>query len=230
VDVLVGQILAALAANGLADNTLIVYTSDHGDMQGEHGLWWKHVFYEESVKVPLIVHWSGVIAPDQRCEQVVSALDVTATMLDALDAPALPGSPGRSFLGLISEARPTPSWEDVAFSEYVADQYTPDGESYHRMVRCGDWKLVYYDGMRPQLFNLADDPGEMHDRAEDSACQPIRTQLTERVLADWSPAAIAPLLAQKRAESKVLRQWANQTLPAEQYRWPLLTHMNRLDT
>jgi choline-sulfatase len=98
VDVMVGQILAALEENDLIDNTLIVYTSDHGDMVGEHGLWWKHVFYEESVKVPLIVSWPGVIPAGQRSDHVVSALDVTATILDALDAPALPNSPGRSFL------------------------------------------------------------------------------------------------------------------------------------
>jgi hypothetical protein len=79
------------------------------------------------------------------------------------------------------------------------------------------------------LFNLADDPGEMVDRADDPACQAIRTELTARVLDGWSPKAIAPLLAQKRAESKILRQWANQTLPPEQYRWPLLNSMNRLD-
>ncbi|MCC6457070.1 MAG: sulfatase-like hydrolase/transferase [Caldilineaceae bacterium] len=229
VDELVGQVLAALVENGLAENTLIVYTSDHGDMQGEHGLWWKHVFYEESVRVPLIVHWPGVIPAGQRCDRVVSALDVTATMLDALQAPALPGSPGRSFLGLVSVARPTPDWEDVAFSEYVADQYTPDGESYHRMVRQGAWKLVYYEGMEPQLFNLAEDPGEMQDRAADPSCRQIRAELTERVLADWSPTAIAPLLAQKRAETAILRQWANQTRPTEQYRWPLSPAMNRLD-
>lgn len=229
VDVLVGEVLAALDANGLTENTLIVYTSDHGDMQGEHGLWWKHVFYEESVKVPLIVNWPGVIDAGQRCEQVVSALDVTATMLDALEAPALPGSPGRSLLGLVSEARPTPDWEDVAFSEYVADQYTPDGESYHRMVRLGPWKLVHYEGMEPQLFNLDDDPGEMTDRAADPACQSIRAELTARVLDGWSPAEIAPVLAHKRAESGILRKWANKTLPTEQYRWPLLTKMNRLD-
>lgn len=229
VDILVGQILAALAENSFAENTLVIYTSDHGDMQGEHGLWWKHVFYEESVKVPLIVKWPGVIPGGQRCERVVSALDVTATMLDALQAPALPDSPGRSFLGLVSEARPTLQWEDVAFSEYVADQYTPDGESYHRMVRLGPWKLVYYEGMEPQLFNLDDDPGEMKDRASDPACQAIRQQLTERVLDGWSPAAIGPILAHKRAQSQILRHWANQTHPTEQYRWPLLTTMNRLD-
>ena len=229
VDKMVGQILAALHENGLAENTLIVYTSYHGDMQGEHGLWWKHVFYEESVRVPLIVHWPGVIAAGQRCERIVSALDVTATLLDALEAPALPGSPGRSFLGLISERRPTPTWDDVAFSEYVADQYTPDGESYHRMLRRGPWKLVYYEGMEPQVFNLEDDPGEMVDRAADPACRRIREELTEQVLADWNPAAIAPVLAQKRAETRILREWANRTHPAEQYRWPLSASMNRLD-
>ena len=62
VDELVGQMLAALDANGLRERCLVVYTSDHGDMLGEHGLWWKHVFYEESIRVPLIVSWPGVVA------------------------------------------------------------------------------------------------------------------------------------------------------------------------
>jgi hypothetical protein len=83
--------------------------------------------------------------------------------------------------------------------------------------------------MEAQLFHLIDDPGEMVDRAADPACRDIREKLTARVLADWSPEAIAPVLAQKRAESKILRQWANHTRPAEQYRWPLLSAMNRLD-
>lgn len=229
VDCLVGDILAALEANDLADNTLIVYTSDHGDMQGEHGLWWKHVFYEESVRVPLIMHWPGVIDPGQRIDRVVSAVDVTASLLDALDAPALPGSPGRSVLGLISDARPTPEWEDVAFSEYCADQYTPDGESYHRMVRSGPWKLVYYHGIEPQLFNLQEDPGEMHDRAADPSCRAIRAELTQRVLAGWDPDAIAETMVYKREEASVLRTWANRTEPQESYRWPLRPEMNRLD-
>jgi hypothetical protein len=69
----------------------------------------------------------------------------------------------------------------------------------------------------------------MNNRAADPACQAIRADLTARVLADWSPAALVAALAQKRAESKILRQWANQTRPTEQHRWPLLTSMNRLD-
>jgi choline-sulfatase len=229
VDVLVGEMLAALEANGLAENTLIIYTSDHGDMQGEHGLWWKHVFYEESVKVPLIMAWPEVIPAGQRCDRVVSAVDVTATLLDALAAPALPGSPGRSLLGLVSSIRPTPAWEDVAFAEYCADQYAPDGETYQRMVRAGPWKLIYYHGLPSQLFNLDEDPGEMVDRAADPACQTVRDELTARVLDGWNPDCIAATLAQKRAEAQVLKQWAQQTQPAEQYRWPLRPEMNRLD-
>ncbi len=229
IDVLVGQILSALEANGLAENTLIVYTSDHGDMLGEHGLWWKHVFYEESARVPLILHWPGVIAPGQRCERVVSSIDVAATMLDAAGAPPLPGTPARSLVGLVSEARPTPVWEDVAFAEYCADQYTPIPETYQRMVRLGPWKLVYYQAMEPQLFNLADDPGEMHDRAADPGCRDVREALIARVLDGWDPTAIAAVMAQQRQETALLSEWARRVQPFDQYRWPLHGAMNRLD-
>ena len=233
VDLMVGQILQALADNGLADNTLIVYTSDHGDMQGEHGLWWKHVFYEESVKVPLIVAWPGVIPGGQRSERVVSALDVNATMLDALGAPPLPNSPGRSFLGLISDARVTPDWDDVAFSEYCADEYVPfkidTGKTYQRMIRQNEWKLIYYHGLEPQLFNLADDPSELVDRAQDPACQAVRDDLLGRLLADWNPEVIAATMATKRTDNAVLRAWARQTNPPDQHRWDLRPEMNYLN-
>ncbi len=232
VDIMVGQILDALAANGFADNTLIVYTSDHGDMQGEHGLWWKHVFYEESVKVPLIVSWPGVIAPGQRSNRVISALDVNATMLDALGAPALPNSPGRSFLGLISPERATPNWDDLAFSEYCADEYVPrkidEGKTYQRMVRKDAWKLIYYHGLEPQLFNLAEDPGEVVDRAQDPSCQAIRHELTDLVLAEWNPELIAVTMADKRKDNAVLRAWARNTNPPDQHRWDLRPEMNFL--
>jgi len=232
VDIMIGQILQALAANGFADNTMIVYTSDHGDMQGEHGLWWKHVFYEESVKVPLIVSWPGVIAGGQRSSRVISALDVNATMIDALGAPALSHSPGRSFLGLVSDEHPTPTWDDIAFSEYCADEYVPhkidNGKTYQRMVRRDEWKLIYYHGMEPQLFNLAEDPGEVVDRAQDPACQTIRNELTGQILTEWNPELIAAKMAAKRKDNAVLRAWAKETAPADQHRWDLRPEMNYL--
>ncbi|MFN8444532.1 MAG: sulfatase-like hydrolase/transferase [Caldilineaceae bacterium] len=243
VDCLVGEILDALHANGLAENTLIVYTSDHGDMVGEHDLWWKHVFYEESVKVPLIMQWPGVIEAGQVCQRVVSSLDLTATLLDALGAPALPNSPGRSLLGLVASAETTdPSrnsgrqggdqWEDVAFSEYCADEYVPSeidgGKTYQRMIRQGEWKLIYYHGLPTQLFNLAEDPGERVDRTNDPACQTIHQALIARLLDGWPPEQIASKMATQRAENAILRSWAQQTQPTDQYRWPLKAEMNYL--
>ena len=229
IDAMIGQILAALAENDLADNTLIIYTSDHGDMLGEHGLWWKHTFYEESVKVPLIISWPDVISPGQRCERVVSALDVNATMLAALGAPALPNSSGRSFLNLVNGQGQEAGWEDVAFSEYCQHQFCPEGGCYQRMIRQDEWKLVYYHGQEPQLFNLADDPDEHVNRAEDPACQAIREALTARVLEGWQPDEIAAKIAAKRTDNEILRAWARQTNPPDIIRWELKPEMNYLD-
>ena len=231
VDRMVGRVLAALQANGLAQNTLVIYTSDHGDMLGEHGLWWKHLFYEESVRVPLTVAWPGVVPGGQRIGRVVSALDVTATLLDAAGAPPLPGSPGRSLLGLIVE-RDTPGasaaadWEDVAFSEYCEDQYSPPGGCYARMIRRDEWKLVYYDGYSPQLFNLRMDPDERIDRAGDPAVQDIRRTLAEEVLTGWDPAAIRLELEAKQADFRILAAWANKVQPADRFRWRVRPEMN----
>jgi choline-sulfatase len=226
-DAMIGQILDAVARNDLADNLLIVYSSDHGDMLGEHSLWWKHVFYEQSIKVPLILSWPSVIAPAQRRTETVSALDLTATILDALDAPALPASSGQSFLGLLTGK--TSQWENRAFSEYSSDEYGPPGGCYQRMVRQNEWKLVYYDGQEPQLFNLAEDPEELDDRTGDLGCQQIRRELTQRVLGGWDPKQVRAQMAVKRAENHILRGWAQQTKPSEQYRWPLKAKMSRLD-
>jgi len=229
VDVLVGQILAALQGNGLAENTLIVYTSDHGDMVGEHGLWWKHVFYEESAKVPLIMAWPGVIPAGQRCARVVSALDVTATILDALSAPPLPNSPGRTLLPLVNGSQQTIEWEDVAYSEYCSDQFCPDGGCYQRMIRAGDWKLIYYHGQPPQLFNLAEDPEELVDLADDPDCARVRETLTARVLDGWDPAWIKAKMAAKKGDTAILKAWATHVQPPDAYRWPLQPEMNYLD-
>jgi choline-sulfatase len=246
-DAMIGQILQALHDNDLADDTLTVYTSDHGDMAGEHGLWWKHTFYEESAKVPLIVSWPGAIPPGQRCARVVNAVDVTATMLDALGAPALPNAAGKSFMHLLEvppgdygaehasgdgplvEGKGGGAWEDLAFSEYCSDEFCPEGGCYQRMVRRGDWKLVYYYGQAPQLFNLADDPGELVDRADDPTCLSVRRDLEDVVLAGWEPEQIAKEMAAKRADTELLRRWARATQPADQFRWALKPSMNYLE-
>ncbi len=227
-DAMIGQILDALVENGLDDNTLIIYTSDHGDMQGEHGLFWKHVFYEESVRVPLIVSWPGRIPAQQRCENVVSALDVAATMLDAMDAPALPNSAGRSFLPQIEGLNGVPAWESVAFSEYCTDKFGPPEGAYQRMVRREEWKYVHYHEYPSQLFNLREDPEELFDRSDDPGCRSILEELRGEVLRDWDPGEVQRKMAQKRADEPILVEWARNTGPEERYRWPMLKEMNWL--
>ncbi len=227
IDIMIGQILDTLAANDLADNTMIVYTSDHGDMVGEHSLWWKHTFYEHSVRVPLIINWPGVIPGNQRRSEVVGGPDVTATLLDAGVAPPLPGSPGRSLLPLLTRTDAT--WDNIAFSEYCSDQFCGDQPCFQRMIRRDKWKLVYYHGLEPQLFNLSNDPHELNDLAQDTAHQEIRAELTTQVLAGWDPDDIAEQMALKRDEIAIMKQWVHNINPPESYRWNLKPEMNYLD-
>ncbi len=233
-DILIGQILDALRANELDDNTLIIYTSDHGEQVGEHGLWWKQTFYEDSVKVPAILSWPGHLPQGTRCNRVISSLDLNATMLDALNCPPLPHSRGRSLLNLLRHPDAT-EWEDVAFSEFCLDSAGgggPAGSSgalRQRMVRRGPWKLNYYYGHPCQLFNLEEDPRETHDRAADPAYKEIVDQLTGEVLDGWDPNYIAARMEAKRRDNQILSQWANKVQPPDQYRWTLLPEMDYLD-
>ncbi len=221
-DRMIGEILAALHSNDLARNTLVIYTSDHGEQVGEHGLWWKQTFYEQSARVPAILSWPGVLPASTRCAHVASSLDLAATMLDALGAPLLPASDGRSLLPVLrDQAAP---WRDEALCEYCTDNGV-----LSRMIRAGDWKLSYYHGMPPQLFNLATDPGEMHDRAEDPTVRSLRDDLVARVLDGWDPQRIAAVMAAKLTDSQLLERWARATQPADAYRWPMRPEMNYLD-
>ena len=227
-DAMIGQILDALRVNGLDDNTLIIYTSDHGDMQGEHGLFWKHVFYEESVRVPLIASWPGRIPAGQHSENVVSALDVAATMLEAMGAPALPNSAGRSFLPQIDGRREVPSWENSAFSEYCTDKFGPPEGAFQRMIRQDEWKYIHYHEYHSQLFNLKEDPDELSDRSDDPGCSSILEALRAEVLREWDPVKVKQKMAEKNADEPILTSWARQTGPEERYRWPMLKEMNWL--
>ena len=224
-DALVGQVLEALRRNGFEDNTMVIYSTDHGEHAGEHDLWWKTTFYEDSVRVPAIVSWPGVLPEGGRCDRVISQLDLNATMLDAVGAPPLPRSHGRSLIDLLNEPGNTP-WEDIAFSElvlypqreqpYDADP-TPDG-TIQRMVRYNEWKLSYYHGMRPQLFNLAEDPDEMNDLAEDPAYSSIRDELVERVLDGWDPDEVTRKMAVAQQDQRVITAWARNVAPPDNYR------------
>jgi choline-sulfatase len=205
-DALVGEILEALDVLGLAENTLVIYTSDHGDHVGDRGLWWKHTFYDESVKVPLVLRWPGVLAAGKRRSAVVNLIDLAPTVGEAVGAPLLPNTDGRSFLGVGRDGEAP--WLDETFAEYCTDAnpaWTGGMAVRQRMIRTQRYKLIYYHGYPPQLFDLLDDPLEERDLAAWPRYQGIRQALMNRVLADWDPTVIdARMKARERTPGLLL--------------------------
>jgi len=153
-------------------------------------------------------------------------------MLDALDCPPLPNSPGRSLLPLLADANSP--WEDVAYSEFCLDlagaggPFPEDGVR-QRMVRRGPWKLIYHHGYPCQLFNLEEDPKELVDHSQDESCTEIVAALTAEVIDGWDPDTIALQMARMRADGSILKDWASKTTPTDQYRWDLRPEMDFLD-
>ena len=221
-DVMIGQILDTLRENGFAEDTLVIYSSDHGEQVGEHGLWWKQTFYDGSAKVPAIIAWPDHIEAGSRIDRVISSLDINATMIDALGGPPLPTSRGRSLLPLFE--RTDAEWEDVAFSEFC----TSKGE-IQRMVRQGPWKLSYYHGQPSTLFNLAEDPRETSDRIKDPGCANIVVELTARVLDGWDPDDVWRQIQVKQDETRVLSTWTRNVRPEDTHRWDLRPEMDYLE-
>jgi choline-sulfatase len=218
-DRMIGRILEALDRNGLAENTMVLYMSDHGDMAGERDLWMKRCYYEDSVKVPAILSWPGVVSKGTVCDRVLSSLDFNATMLDAIGAPPLPGSHGRSVLNLLRNS--DTDWDDIALSEYcVYEGWTT------RMIRRGPWKYCYYHGHKPQLFNLDEDPDELHDLAQDPPRADIQESLRDEVLKDWDPDWVTDAIQRRKVDHDLYREWVSQTNPLEQFLWPMTPEMD----
>lgn len=228
-DRMVGRILDRLEEAGLADNTLVIYTSDHGDQIGERGLWWKQTFYDESVKVPLLLSWPGHLPAGERRGQIVNLVDLAPSLIEAAGGPALPDADGRSLLGLARDG--AAPWLDETVSEYCTDgmsRWTGATPVQQRMIRAGRWKLNYYHGTRPQLFDLEADPNEMNDLAEAPATAALRDDLVRRVLAGWDPEKIARRMARRRRNKELLHDWAHAVGPAESYQWRIRMEDNWL--
>ena len=227
-DEMIGRILSRLESLGLLEDTLVVYASDHGDHVGERGLWWKHSFYDESVKVPMILAHRSLSRGIR--DEVVSLIDLAATMTEAMGAEALPDSKGRSFWPLLTKGHQ--EWENSVFSEYCTDavpDWTGGRAVQQRMLREGQWKLHYYHGETPHLYNLLDDPKELNNLAGLPAHAVQRDAMLERLLDGWNPEAVRITMERRRKNKDILASWASNIRPTSTYLWPLEPSMNRLD-
>jgi choline-sulfatase len=229
-DALIGELLDCLDASGLADDTLVVYTTDHGDQLGERGLFWKHTLYEDSIRVPLLMRWPGHLPQGERRPHVVNLTDVAATMIDALGGPSLPHGRGRSLLGVARDA--AAPWRNETFIEHCSDvvpAWTGGRAVQQRAVVNDRWKLIVHGGHPPQLFDLAADPGERQDLAADAKHAAVRERLIARVTDGWDPAAVAERIRERRRDKDVLDAWARNVRPHDAFRWELKPEQNRLE-
>jgi choline-sulfatase len=164
VDDQLGAVLGALRDAGLEDDTVVVYTNDHGDMVGKHGLWYKSVMYEDSAGVAMIAAGPGIPA-GRVCATNVSLVDVFPTALDAAGVAPRPEDADLPGVSLRTLANEPARRSRVAFSEYHASA----SASASFMVRADRYKLVRYVGMPSQLFDLEADPDERTNLADDPA-------------------------------------------------------------
>lgn len=216
VDRNVGRLLAHLDSLGLARDTIVVFTSDHGYMIGHHGLhtkgnaWWllegipantkRPNLFEESIRVPLLVRWPAAIGPQTETTAPFSSIDTFATMLGLAGVPLSNDTKqeGEDYSPLLrGEKIP---WRDAMFGQY---DLVSGGLAHMRMIRTDRWKLVrhYLSLELDELYDLQNDPHEQKNlyRVSSPELNSTRTALQERLYA-WQRAIKDPLLAQLATE------------------------------
>ncbi|EHA49813.1 hypothetical protein MCOR27_011746 [Pyricularia oryzae] len=160
VDDCIGKLLDVVKACGLDDNTIVVFSGDHGDMLGERGLWYKMSYFESSVRVPLLVRPSGrgEFLP-HRVTQNVSTLDMLPTLCDLVGTKPLAGLPMDGISLLPHLQGRSEEGHDTVLAEYTGEGTVGP----LMMIRRGPWKFVTCPADGQQLFNLAEDPDEVVD-------------------------------------------------------------------
>jgi choline-sulfatase len=177
-----GQVLSALRRLGMDRNTIIVYTSDHGEMLGDLGLWNKFQFYEGSCGVPLTVLIPG--AAPARVDTPVSLVSLTATLADLCPVPIAGPSDGQSFAGLVCHPE-TPVNHGPVFAEFDLGERTAK-----YMIRDGRYKYTFWVHDIGELYDLQTDPEEMHNLAAMPEHQATVQRLKQKLFAWHRPAEL----------------------------------------
>ena len=201
IDAQIGRLLAALDELNLSDNTLVIYTSDHGDMLGAHGLYDKGPFmYDDIYRVPLIVRWPGVVEPG-RCAALVYNMDAGATMWDIAGERRPTTGSARSLLPVLRGER-----QDVG-REFIISEFWRQWDFYPQaMVHSGSDKFIFNFGGVDEYYDLNTDPGELRNRIAEPALQERIDELRDH-LHRWLRDVDSPM-----------KEGFERTLPAKRQR------------
>ncbi len=163
IDKQVGRMVAALEETGQLENTIVIFMSDHGEMLGDHGLFLKGPhFYDEAVRVPLIISWKDRFAADLRADCLMELIDITPTLLEAAEIDVPNTIQGRSLMPILLSQREAGHHRDYVFSEYY-NAWTHK-HSYGSMLRTREEKIVVYHGTdQGELYDLKNDPDEFEN-------------------------------------------------------------------
>lgn len=181
VDDNVGRLLDFLEEEGLAENTIVIYTSDQGFYLGEHGWFDKRFMYEESFRTPLLIRWPRVTQPGSVNGQLVQNLDFAETILEAAQVKIPAEMQGRSLVPLLKGEKV--DWREALYYHYY--EYPGiHAVKRHNGIRTDRYKLIhfYYDVDEWELYDLEMDPQEMNNVYEDAAYMEVRENMHEKLI------------------------------------------------
>ena len=196
-DANLGRILDELRRCGEEDNTLVVFTSDHGDMQGGHGMYGKSTYtmYEETTRVPLLLRWPGRIPPGKTIQTQAGSCDVFPTILDYLGLSVPSNLAGQSLKGFI-EGKEDIDRPIFAERDRGASGGTGSGQ-FQRLIRTHEWKYSYNSRGDSQLFHLAADPGETENVISEPSARGAKQRM-HSALVGWMQETNDPRVEQVR--------------------------------
>ena len=198
-----GRVLEKLNELGLRENTIIVYTSDHGEMAGEHGLWYKNSFLEASVAAPLIFSYPKTLPVNKKINASSMLLDIFPTLCDLSDIGQPNDLEGKSLLPLMNGIENADNSDRVAYSEMYRS-------STGIMVRKGKWKYIRYNSEKEYLYDIDSDPREINNLINSTQHQVIIREL--------STLASAKFRKKYAAENFTEKQFSIQFIADEGYK------------
>lgn len=206
----IGKVMAA-ARETLGDDTLFIYSADHGDSIGINNLIWKTTYYECSAKIPMIVSGPGIEA-GREVDGLVCLNDLTRTFIEYGGGPELPKPYGQSLKGVWEQGERIDPERTIISQIGTYGKNPKDMDLPSAMIRKGDYKLVSYHGYdEPSLFNVTEDSLCVHDLRLNEAYDDVKRELLDELNQNWDGEKALRLSNEAMDNFKIMQQWANIT-------------------